>query len=91
MVDDVLGLYVSMDNLVLVHEFQGSANLVYYVLGHVLRNFFFLPEEVVQFPWVAQLQHQVDVVSIGEEEIHFYDVRVVQETLDFNLADHLDH
>ena len=47
-VDDVLRLKVTVDDLALMHIIQSSANLLYNDLGHLFTEFSLLLEEGVQ-------------------------------------------
>lgn len=80
-----------MDNLVLVHIIQSSTNLLHNVPSQVLRNFSFLPEKVVELSRKAKLQNEVDVLRISEESVHLDDIGVIQESLDLDLTDKLNH
>ena len=48
-------------------------------------------DDVEELPIATQFHQNVDVGLIVEITEHFDDIRVVQETLDFKLADELDH
>ena len=91
MVDDILRLEVSVNDLVLVHVVQGLAHLLYQVPRHLFRYLPFFAEKVVQLTGVTQLKHQVYVAFIGEEGVHLDDVGVVEETLYLDLPNELHH
>lgn len=57
MVDDVLGLEVSVDYFALVHVVKGTADLLHYYLRHLLCEPPLPLEEAVELPRRAQLLH----------------------------------
>jgi len=91
MVDNVFRFEIAMNDFVLVHVVQSSADLLHDILGHILWDFSLFLQEVVQLSWKAELKHQVDIVLVGEEGEHFDNVGVVQETLDLYLSHQLHY
>ncbi len=90
MEDNILGLQISVDNLIFVHVVQSFKCLLKDIFGQRFGYFAFFFQKIVQLPWVAKFEHQVHVLGIAEKRIHLDDVRMLQKTLDFYFPDHLD-
>ena len=90
MEDNILGLQISVDNLVFVHIVQSFKCLLKDIFGQRFGYFAFLFQKIVQLPWVAQFEHQVHVLSIAEKGVHLDNVWMLQETLDLYFPDNLD-
>jgi len=91
MVDGIFRLEISVDDLVLVHVVQSPAYLLNNISGHVLRDFSFFLQKIIQLTRVAKFKHEVNVFAVREEVVHFHNVRVIQEGLDFYLSHQLNH
>ena len=84
---------VPVDDIAIVHEFYGVADLPRDAPDPLLSEAALLLEAVVDIPAAAEFQHQVEVVLICEEGVQLHDIRMVQVTLDlylsYQLADEL--
>ena len=84
---------VPVDDIAVMHEFYGVADLPRDAPDPLLSEAALLLEAVVDIPAAAEFKHQVEVVLICEEGVQLHDIRMVQITLDlylsYQLADEL--
>lgn len=86
---DVFGLEVAVDDVAVVHELHGLADLLHHQPRLLLLEPPVLLQRGVHVPPAAQLHRQVEVLLVREEAVQLHDVGVVQETLDLYFANDL--
>lgn len=89
MEEDVLGLDVTMDDVAVVHELDGMADLLDNPAHFFLSEPSLAAEAGVYVSAAAELEHEVEVFLIGEVGVELHDIGVVEVALDLDLADKL--
>jgi hypothetical protein len=86
-IEDVFGFDIPMDDIAIMHELNGMANLLYHTLYLLFRKSSLAPQVVVDVASATELEDQVEVLLVREEGVELHDVWVVQVALDFDFAD----
>lgn len=89
MEEDVLGLDIAVDDIAVVHELDGVADLLDDSAHLLLSKPPLAAEAGVDVAAPAELEHEVEVVLVGEVGVELHDVGVVEVALDLDLADQL--
>ena len=77
MVEDILWLKISVNDLALMHVIKSLEGIFENNLGEILIKFFFLPQKAIQLPTGAQLHHQTNMPLVTEERIELDNVGMV--------------
>ena len=90
-IQQILRLYVPMDDILLMHVCQRLAQLQYIIGGPFLSesSFWLLFEFLEEFTAWSVFQDEVDLVFIVEKAMHFEDVFVLQMCLDLDFSPEL--
>ena len=89
MEEDVLRLDVAVDDVAVVHELDGVADLLDDAAHLLLGEPSLAAQAAVDVASAAQLQHQVQVVLVAEVGVELHDVGVVEVALDLYFPDEL--
>jgi len=85
----VFWLYVSMDNIIIMHKLDGMTNLP----GHCSYCFFakasFLFQRGIEVSSTARLQNQVKKLFVRKKAIKLNNVWMVKKALNFDLSNQL--
>ena len=87
--ENVFGFDVSVDDVVVVHELYGVADVFGEVFSFLLNEASFFFEVVVEVASGAVLEYEVDVCVIVKEGVELHYVGVVEVALYFDLSDQL--
>lgn len=85
----ILGFEVAMEYVVILHVLYCMAHLLDDASDFILWESALQPEVLVEGARRAQLHEKVEVCLVCEDGVELHDVGVVQEALDFYLADPL--
>ena len=85
----ILGFYVSVDDIAVVHELDGVADLSGHCANLFLLESAILAERGVDVAAAAGFQHEVEMLFVVEEAIKLDYVGVVKVALDFHFSDEL--
>ena len=85
MKEDVFRLYIAMDDVVFMHEFNSGANLPDELPHKFFRHFAHFLQVLVEVLAQTGLQHEIGAVIIHEEVVKFDDVGMLQEALNFHF------
>ena len=86
---NILGFYVSVNDVLIVHKLNCMTHLFDHFANFFLSETALFPERRVDISSTARLQNKIEMILITEESIELNNVRMVKEALNFNLSNEL--
>lgn len=83
---NVFRLYISMDNIAIMHELYSMADLPYHCSDFLLLKSSLFPQRSIYVPPATRLQNQIKVFFIAEVSIKLNYVWMIQKALNFNFS-----
>ena len=89
MEQDILWFYVPMNNIMIMHELNSMADLLYHVVDLFFSIMSFSLHVIVDISTATKLHHQIDIFIIAKVWVKLHNIGMVKKGLNFNLLNQL--